>query len=98
ELLIGALDDSDAKTRRNAAIALGRRRGRGAEEALLRSWDRDARTEMRRSIAVSLGKVGSTRSLALLRDASRHADAQLAQAAERAILMIERTLSRASRG
>jgi 23S rRNA G2445 N2-methylase RlmL len=98
ELLIAALDDSDAKTRRNAAIALGRGRGHGAEEALLRSWDRDARTEMRRSIAVSLGKVGSTRSLALLREASRHADAQLAQAAERAILMIERTESRASRG
>ena len=97
-LLIGALNDSDAKTRRNAAIALGRdREGRGVEDALIRSWDRDPRPEMRRSIAASLGKVGSSRSLAILRDASSAEDAPLARIAERAVSMIERTQSRSDR-
>lgn len=98
-LLIGALDDSDAKTRRNAVIALGRdREAYGVEDALIRTWDRDPRPEMRRSIAASLGKVGSTRSLAILRDAAADEDAALARIAERAVSMIERTESRAGRG
>ena len=97
-LLIAALDDGDAKTRRNAAIALGRSPGEGVEGALLRAWDRDPRPEMRRSIAASLGKVGSPQALALLRDSVATGDDDLARIAERAVLMIERTASRATRG
>jgi 23S rRNA G2445 N2-methylase RlmL len=97
-VLVAALDDSDAKTRRNAAIALGHTRAQGVEEALLRVWDRDERSEMRRSIAASLGKIGSTRSLQVLRDASRAQDARLSLIAERAVAMIARTESRGQRG
>ena len=97
-LLIAALDDGDAKTRRNAAIALGHWPGKGVEGALLRAWDRDARPEMRRSIAASLGKVGGTEALPLLREAVAAGGGDLTRIAERAVLMIERTSSRAMRG
>ena len=98
ETLRAALDDGDAKTRRNAAMALGRGRAAGAEEELVASWERDPRPEMRRTIAASLGKVGTARSLPLLREASRSGDAELARIAQRAAMMIERTASRATRG
>jgi 23S rRNA G2445 N2-methylase RlmL len=97
-VLVQALEDSDAKTRRNAAIALGHTRAEGVEEALLRAWDRDMRPEMHRSIAASLGKIGSAKSLALLREALGAGDAELSRIAERAAIMIERTESRAQRG
>jgi 23S rRNA G2445 N2-methylase RlmL len=97
-VLVAALDDTDAKTRRNAAIALGHTRAQGVEEALLRVWDRDERTEMRRSIAASLGKIGSSRSLPVLREASRAKDARLSVIAERAVAIIARTESRGERG
>jgi 23S rRNA G2445 N2-methylase RlmL len=96
--LIAALGDADAKTRRNAAIALGHARGEGVEEALLRAWESDPRPEMRRSLAASLGKVGSARSLPVLRDASRAEDAELARIGQRAAMMLERTESRGERG
>ena len=93
-----ALDDGDAKTRRNAAMALGRGRAAGSEPELLRSWQADPRPEMRRTIAAALGKVGSARSLALLHEASHADDAELARIAGRAARMIERTESRTTRG
>jgi 23S rRNA G2445 N2-methylase RlmL len=96
--LIEALDDPDARTRRAAAIALGHARAEGVEDALLRTWDRDRCPEMRRSIAASLGKVGTARSLAVLCLASPGEDAELQRLAERATMMIERTQSRAERG
>jgi 23S rRNA G2445 N2-methylase RlmL/HEAT repeat protein len=99
--LLAALTDADAKTRRNAAIALGHARGPEGdqvEEALLGTWERDPRPEMRRSIAASLGKVGSERSLPLLREASVADDAELARIGQQATLMIERTQSRGGRG
>jgi len=94
EALVRALDDRDPKTRRNAAIAIGHLPGHGVEGALLRAWTRDERPEMRRSLASSLGKIGSTRALALLQDAARSEDGDLVRVAERAIMMIERTASR----
>jgi 23S rRNA G2445 N2-methylase RlmL len=96
--LRAALDDGDAKTRRNAAMALGRGRAAGSEDELLRSWETDPRPEMRRTLAASLGKVGTARSLPLLREATRADDAELARIAQRAVMMIERTGSRATRG
>lgn len=99
DALIRALDDQDPKTRRNAVIAIGHLRGpeaerHGLEDALLRAWARTDRPEMRRSIASALGKIGSPRSLDVVRDASRAADRDLARIAQRAALMIERTASR----
>ena len=98
DALLAALTDADAKTRRNAAIALGHARGEGVEEALLAAWSADPRPEMRRSLAASLGKVGTPASLTVLREASRADDAELARIAGRAVMMIERTGSRGERG
>jgi 23S rRNA G2445 N2-methylase RlmL len=97
-LLIVALDDADPKTRRNAAVALGHAHAQGVEDALIQCWNRDARKEMRRSIAASLGKIGSAKSLPLLGEAARADDAELARIAERAVVMIARTESRGQRG
>ncbi|MDP9037569.1 MAG: HEAT repeat domain-containing protein [Myxococcota bacterium] len=100
--LLDALRDADAKTRRNAAIALGHVRveleTERVEEALLAAWEREERVEMRRSIAASLGKVGTTSSLPYLRAALRAGDSELTRIAERALMMIERTASRPVRG
>ncbi|HEY1692073.1 MAG TPA: HEAT repeat domain-containing protein [Polyangiaceae bacterium] len=97
DALVGALKDGDAKTRRNAAIALGHAQGEGVEEALVAAWRDDPRPEMRRSIAASLGKTGSARSRALLDEAARAEDAELARIAQRARMMIDRTASRGER-
>jgi 23S rRNA G2445 N2-methylase RlmL len=97
-LLVGALRDHDAKTRRNAAIALGHAHAPGVEDALLAAWTEDPRPEMRRSIAASLGKVGGVSSAGLLREARRAQDPELARIAEQSMLMVERTLSRRERG
>ena len=97
-VLLSALEDADPKTRRNAAIALGHARAPEIEDALQAAWTRDGRVEMRRSIAASLGKIGTASSLALLREASRADDGELARIAERSAMMIERTESRAQRG
>ncbi|MGH7439328.1 MAG: HEAT repeat domain-containing protein, partial [Polyangiaceae bacterium] len=98
ELLIELVEDAtaDAKSRRNAVIALGRSRHPGVERALSKAWERDERPEMRRSIAESLGKVARLDSLALLREAARSDDPELARIADRAARMIERTASRGS--
>lgn len=98
EALRKALDDGDAKTRRNAAMALGRGRAAGSEQELLHAWDADPRPEMRRTVAAALGKVGTARSLPLLRQAAGADDVELARIAGRAARMIERTESRATRG
>jgi 23S rRNA G2445 N2-methylase RlmL len=98
EVLLAALDDADAKTRRNAVIALGHVSRAGVEDALLQAWEDDARHEMRRSVAASLGKVGTIRALPVLRRAAGVKDAELSRIAGRAAMMIERTASRAQRG
>ncbi|HXN31392.1 MAG TPA: HEAT repeat domain-containing protein [Polyangiaceae bacterium] len=97
-VLLAALDDADPKTRRNAVIALGHTRAEGIEDALLGVWERDARGEMRRSVAASLGKVGTGKSLALLQEASRAEDGELSRIGQRSMMMIERTESRHQRG
>jgi 23S rRNA G2445 N2-methylase RlmL len=101
EALVASLSDEDAKSRRNAAIALGHvpaESAADAEAALLAAWERDPRAEMRRSIAASLGKIGTVQSLPLLREASTTDDHELARIAQRAAMMVERTASRADRG
>jgi 23S rRNA G2445 N2-methylase RlmL len=68
------------------------------EGALLAAWERDPRPEMRRTVAASLGKIGTARSLPLLREAASAADAELARIGDRARVMVERTASRDVRG
>jgi HEAT repeat protein/predicted RNA methylase len=97
-VLLAALEDGDPKTRRNAAIALGHVARPDVEGALLATWERDPRPEMRRTLAASLGKVGTARSVPLLREASGAGDAELARIADRALVMVERTASRDVRG
>ncbi len=98
DLLLGALADADPKSRRNAAIALGHVVRPDIEEALLGAWQLDPRPEMHRTLAASLGKVGTSRSLSLLREASHAEDPELARIADRARAIVERSASRAERG
>ncbi len=95
-VLLAALEDADPKTRRNAAIALGHVRAAGVEDALERAWQCDERPAMRRTLAASLGKVGTPRSLELLKPATHAADPELARIAKRATWMIARSASRVS--
>jgi 23S rRNA G2445 N2-methylase RlmL len=107
-VLVAALRDADPKTRRNAAMALGHaERSRAAERsfaprdteaALLRTWDEDPRTEMRRTLAAALGKVGTPASLSRLTEAAHSEDAELARIAKRAVMIVERTASRGQGG
>ena len=90
---VRALGDADAKTRRNAIVALGKAPGDGVEDALLDAWGREARVDHRRSIAEALGKVGGLRARALL-DAVTTDDAELRRLVERARLMLARTATR----
>lgn len=92
-LLVAALADADAKTRRNAIVALGKAASPGVEDALLAAWDREDRIEHRRSLAASLGKIGGARALATLR-AIVTDDAELRRIADRAVLMLDRTATR----
>jgi predicted RNA methylase len=100
QALVEVLNDAalDAKSRRNAVIALGKRREPGAAQALMEAWRRDPQPEMRRSIAAALGKVGDPEALALLRESEGTPDGELARIAGRASIMIERTASRGSGG
>jgi 23S rRNA G2445 N2-methylase RlmL len=90
---VRALTDVDAKTRRNAIVALGKAPGDGVEAALLEAWAREPRVDHRRSIAEALGKVGGLRARTLL-DAVTTDDAELRRLVERARLMLSRTSTR----
>jgi predicted RNA methylase len=98
DVLVTALGDESPKARRNAAIALGQVRSDPVESALLAAWDLDPRPEMRRSVAAALGKIGTERSLPLLREASAAPEGELARIAARSVLMVDRTASRGEGG
>ena len=90
--VLRALRDEDAKTRRNAILALGKVRAESrVEDALLAEWERETRVDHRRSIAGSLGKVGSLRALAALRAMTPSDDGELTRIVGRAALMLERS-------
>ncbi|MGZ3452652.1 MAG: HEAT repeat domain-containing protein [Polyangiales bacterium] len=89
--LVARLDDADAKTRRNAIVALGKHPA--AEGALLDRWEREEKIEHRRSIAASLGKIGTSRALSLL-DGVKTDDPELRRIVDEALLKIRRTSSR----
>ncbi|MSP63792.1 MAG: hypothetical protein EXR72_26295 [Myxococcales bacterium] len=89
--VIRLLADRDAKTRRNAILALGKLPGATTEEALLAAWAREERVHHRRSIAASLGKIGGARSLALLSSLVTD-DAELRRITDQARLILGRNL------
>jgi len=95
--LLERLHDEDAKARRNAVIALGKLRGDDIEDALVATYGTSPPVELRRSIVASLGKIGSRRSLELVRGIETD-DRELARIRDEAKLKLERTLGRSSRG
>ena len=94
--LLGAMGDADPKTRRNAIVALGRVRTTAAELSLLEAWSQETRVEQLRSIAASLGKIGTPRALEALRARTHEdlGDAELARILGRALTMLERDAKR----
>lgn len=90
------LGDSDPKTRRNAILALRRFASPEVERDLLPMWP-EASVEHQRSLAATLGTIGSDASLARLR-AVQSDDAELTRIVGRAVQMLERTLQRDSVG
>ncbi len=96
QVLVLALADADAKTRRNAIIALGKLEPALALEPLLHAWDGDPPLEQRRSIADALGKLGDERALERLRSFAS-SDPELVRITREAILKIERSLGRDNR-
>ena len=93
--LIDALRNDDAKTRRNAALALGRATIQKdlVEEALLAAWRDEPRVDHRRSIAQSLGKIGGPASIEALR-ALETDDTELRRIATQALMQLERSALR----
>ncbi len=85
------LDDADARTRKSAAIALGRHPA--AEAMLLRRVSADVPLPELRAIVDSLGKIAGPAALPALAALPRR-DAELARIADRARLRIERTALR----
>jgi 23S rRNA G2445 N2-methylase RlmL len=96
QALLAALDDEDAKVRRNAIIAVGKAPAAGAEDRLLALWPA-APVEQRRSIAEALGKIGGSRSLSLLSGIAT-SDAELGRLGRLAVLKLSRTRDREDRG
>lgn len=104
--LLERLGDGDAKTRRNAIVALGRPvdPGRDAglaseiEARLVALWPDEPRVEHRRSIAASLGKIGGERALEALRTARDAEDPELRRIVGEALVKLERTTTRDARG
>jgi predicted RNA methylase len=92
--LVALLADSDAKTRRNAVIALGKLGGEGLEEAILTRCQVEDRIEVMRALVAALGKVGGERALAALRRLSTE-DPELLRIAAEARLLLERNVSAA---
>lgn len=98
--LLERLADPDAKTRRNAVVALGKVQARGLdlEAGLLEALDREADAGLRRSLCEALGKVGGSRALAAIRalDGEGSPDPELRRILGEARAKIERTLGRAT--
>ena len=97
-ILVALLGDAgdDPKSRRNAAIALGKRQDAEAAHALMEAWRAGPGPELKRTLAAALGKVGGPEALALLEETSDTSDRELARISERASIMIARTASRGS--
>jgi 23S rRNA G2445 N2-methylase RlmL len=94
--LLRAAHDADPKTRRNALAALGRARTPEAEEALLDAWRTETNAPILKTIAASLGKLGTPRALDALRarPPGIDADPELAKTVSRASRTVARDVGR----
>lgn len=96
EFLVRCLADADAKSRRNAANALGHVAHPESEEALIAYWKREARVDHRRSVARSLGQVGGDASRELLRGVETD-DPELRRLVSQALVKLDRGRARTER-
>ncbi len=87
--LLKTLGDADAKSRRNAVIALMHHERPEVERALIDYWRSEERPDHRRSVAKALARVGGEASLALLRFAPVE-DPELLRTCKEAVLALER--------
>ncbi len=95
--LLRSATDEDPKTRRNALGELRRvQEKEQAEDALLAAWQKETNVPLLRTIAMSLGKIGSPRALEALRTRApgADADAELTKAVSRATQTIARDAGR----
>lgn len=93
DALLPALTDLDPKTRRSAAITLGKH-GAGRVAAPLLAAAEASHGADRRPLVEALGKQGDAAALAWLRALDPGDDRELARLRERALLTLERTLGR----
>jgi hypothetical protein len=93
--LIARTGDPAARTRRAAAVALGKLGGDDARDALIARWDQgDATPDERRALAEALGKVGGREAIARLKALDAGGDAELVRRRDRAVLMADRMARR----
>ncbi len=97
--LLHAATDADPKTRRNALGELGRVRTKEAEDALLVAWGSETSAPVLKTIAQSLGRMGSPRALEALRARAPLAgtagdDPELKKKVARATHILEREAAR----
>jgi hypothetical protein len=95
--LIDTLGDTDEKTRRNAAIALGKLGRPEVDAALAQALDRERSPQVRRSLVEALGKTGSPVALEVLRNATMGDSREADLVRTKALLMTTRTLGRQAR-
>jgi 23S rRNA G2445 N2-methylase RlmL len=97
DFLCARLDDADTRTRRAAAIALGKARPEGAEQALAKALAGEADPSVRNALVEAIGKVGGAGALAVL-DRVESGPGEPKRTETRAKLMVTRTLARATPG
>jgi predicted RNA methylase len=91
--IVALTRDAEPKTRRNAAIALGKLPGAASEDALL-ALLAVPDLPLLRSAVDALGKIGGPRALPALAAVADRGDAELARLLARARVRLERTLGR----
>ncbi len=92
--LLALVGDADLKARLNAINGLGKLSGPDVEAALLQAFERAERPEVRKRALQSLGTAGGEQALALLKQLTLSESSDLNQVRERAILILERTITR----
>lgn len=92
--LIARLADADARTRKSAAMALGKLRGEGVAEALSRALAGEVEAAVRRALVEALGKAGGADAASQLADLDVGEDARLDEMRAKATLIAARTAGR----
>ncbi|CAN5330287.1 hypothetical protein BH09MYX1_BH09MYX1_32210 [soil metagenome] len=100
-LLVTELSTDDARSRKASARALGKLQNATVEDALLGALEGEKRVEVRRALVEALGRVGGTKSRAVLAESANAAeddDALTKTMRSRARVMLERTAVRGKDG